>query len=141
METTKQLEREKELVGDLLLAGLKRRREVLVVEMARRFYSALLNHTPAGGGAESDEGWLRIESLSQLRATVGGRFRNLKQKWVEAGFPLREHRGDRSESGEVRTEGWMSLADWVTKQGFDVRLAPPGESWLFEVRSSAKNGE
>lgn len=86
------------------------------------------------------EGWEKIESLSQLRSVVGGRFQNLKKKWVEAGFPLREHRGDRGGIEiEISQQGWLELAVWVSGQGYEVRLADSSSAWFFEVRKLKKS--
>ena len=85
------------VVRALVRSAMLRRRQAITFAVARRFaecfHSSALTVTDSP--SQNESGWLRIESLSQLRATVGGRFQNLKQKWVEAGFPLREHRGDR----------------------------------------------
>ena len=91
------------------------------------------------GAVQSSTGeWLPIESLSKLRAIVGGRFQNIKNKWVEAGFPLREHRGDRQEEFEVNKDGWISLSNWIISQGYEARLAAENPKCLFEIRAANK---
>jgi hypothetical protein len=103
---------------------------------------ALLEH--CGGGAEpavtardatkgGDE-WVKITSLSQLRALVGGRFQQLKDRWVAAGFPLREHRGDRSKGATVDEAAWLDLAVWISRQGFEARRDASLSDELFAVR-------
>jgi hypothetical protein len=84
----------------------------------------------------TDEGeeWIQILSLSRLRSVVGGRFQNLKDKWIEAGFPLREHRGDTGAQYEVSEEGWIAISNWIAGQGFEARLASSDSKHLFEVR-------
>ena len=128
-----------ETLRNLVRQSLSRRRQAIVFTLAKRFLSCL-NDLGVGESqkvAVLEEGWKRIESLSQLRALVGGRFQNLKHKWTEAGFPLREHRGDREGKAEVNPGGWLELALWIDKQGFEVRLAREEDPWLFEVRSHA----
>lgn len=120
------------LVGE----ALERQRQVITFHLARSLQRCLASAgaVPVDNIDESRDSWTRIESLSQLRAAVGGRFKNLKEKWISAGFPLREHRGDREGKAAVVPEGWTDLALWINKQGFDVRLASESDPWLFEVR-------
>lgn len=131
---------EAERVVTLVKRAMDRRRQALVHELARVWYRWMREQ--GSTGAESprptdDNGWTRVESLSQLRALVGGRFQNLKEKWVAAGFPLREHRGDRSGQKVLDYDGWVALALWVQRQGFEVRLATESDAWLFEIRAAA----
>ena len=125
-------------VRELVRSAMGRRRQVLVYHTARKLHSMLSDYRleEDTGGASSSE-WIRIESLSRLRALVGGRFQNLKDRWVSAGFPLREHRGDRSGKKSLEQEGWIELSAWIHKQGFEIRLAEEHEPWLFEVRKLA----
>jgi hypothetical protein len=127
-----------EAVRSLVRSAMSRRQQAITFSVAKRFAECFQVSGVVSGESptRSDSGWLRIESLSQLRATVGGRFQNLKQKWTEAGFPLREHRGDREGKAEFRQEGWLELSLWINKQGYDARLARDEEPWLFEVRKS-----
>jgi hypothetical protein len=114
------------------------RRNVIVYTLARKIFAAL--ESVGAGGARSlpidTSTWTKIESLSQLRTVVGGRFQNLKERWIAAGLPLREHRGDRKEQARLNFDGWMELAAWVSRQGFEVRLAEENEQWLFEIRQA-----
>lgn len=87
---------------------------------------------------QNGKGWLAIESLSALRNLVGGRFHNLKERWVEAGFPLKEHRGDKTQKFEVNKQGWVELSNWIMKQGYEARLVLDREDCLFELRSVGK---
>ncbi|HQH27736.1 MAG TPA: hypothetical protein PLP17_10100 [Oligoflexia bacterium] len=115
------------------------RRTALVYQLARQVFE-VLDAVPAetAQAAKSDPNWQQVESLSQLRAVVGGRFQNLKEKWIKAGLPLREHRGDRAERANLDMHGWLELASWISRQGFEVRLADREDSCLFEVRESSE---
>ena len=126
----------KELVQD----ALHLRRRAIVYDLAKRFYTLFDSIDAAGlttANEEHDSPWSEIASLSQLRAVVGGRFKNLKEKWVAAGFPLREHRGDRSAGAELNYDAWIELSAWIHKQGFEVRLASDERACFFEVRKQA----
>ena len=133
--TKNQQERQAELRA-FVRRAIERRRQVLGYEIARRCES-LMNEKQLRGqipGDESGTDWIRIESLSKLRALVGGRFQNLKDRWVRAGFPLREHRGDRTGQKNIDYQGWIELSAWINKQGFELKLADEKEEWLFELR-------
>lgn len=82
--------------------------------------------------------WIEIESLSRLRALVGGRFQNLKKRWEEAGFPLREHKGDKGKELSLDEKGWIELSNWIMQQGYEARLTPEKPRCLFELRSLRK---
>ncbi len=113
-------------------------------DLHRELFAFCLRGAPASGPGPvasdatarsgSDEGWSEIASLSQLRAVVGGRFQNLKDRWVQSGFPLKEHRGDKSLEYSLKDVGWLELSSWISKQGFEVRLRPDKEKCLFEIR-------
>lgn len=124
------------LIRRLVREGVERRRQAIVYELARSLLGRLRASEVAVGGADAGEqaDWVRVESLSQLRATVGGRFQNLKKRWISAGFPLREHRGDREGSADIDETGWVELSLWIGKQGFEARLASESDPWLLEVR-------
>lgn len=122
-------------IAEFVKSAVSRRRASLVVHLAQEIYqrmegSAVL-HDP---GATAVGGWTGVHSLSQLRAIVGGRFKNLKEKWTEAGFPIRAHRGDRLERAAIDPTGWTGLAQWISRQGFDARLPTEEEEFLFAVR-------
>lgn len=116
--------------------AIERRSHVLVYEIANRLFDIFRREEVGAGilAMEESTDWTSIESLSQLRAIVGGRFQNIKQKWVEAGFPLREHRGDRGERAQINDRGWTELALWINRQGFEARLASEPGHGIFEVR-------
>ena len=124
---------------ELVRAALGRRRQAIVYALAERFHQMIRFETSeASPENEADQGdWTPIESLSQLRSVVVGRFQNLKQKWIAAGLPLREHRGDRSGEASLDEEGWLALSIWINKQGFEARLVSNNDTYLFEIRSSA----
>jgi hypothetical protein len=119
-------------------------REVLedVFEQKREFFLSAIREKLAGMSVRSPEAdseddgaeWTPIGSLSRLRSVVGGRFQNLKSRWVAAGFPLREHRGDKGGEYEVDEEGWLELSTWIAGQGFEARIASNDSKHLFEVR-------
>ena len=80
--------------------------------------------------------WIPVESLSRLRGIVGGRFQNLRKRWIDAGFPFREHRGDKSGDYTLDERGWIELSNWILKQGYEARLAPKEADHLFELRAT-----
>lgn len=114
------------------------RHDVFVHDIVRR-----LRERRVQGGVELDlqageSGWIDVESLSRLRNVVGGRFENIKKKWVGAGFPLREHRGDKSGTFEIDNEGWIELSNWMSKHGFESRLRPDKPECLFQIKPVVK---
>lgn len=123
---------------ELVRAALQRRRQAIVYGLAEHFFARLefQKSAPTPSEVENGETWVGIESLSQLRSVVGGRFQNLKQKWVAAGLPLREHRGDRKGEATIDEDGWLALSVWINKQGYEARLVNDNENYLFEVRST-----
>ncbi len=138
MKTSKQQE-DRDALRQLVRRSIERRRQVLVYEMAKKYQSVLGNRQFEAATEEApDDSWIRIESLSRLRALVGGRFQNLKDRWVRSGFPLREHRGDRSGKKNFDFQGWVELSAWIHKQGFEIRLAEEQDPWLFEIRKLGK---
>lgn len=108
------------------------RREFFVHEIAEYLQQTGLN---PGGAAPPGEQWLQVESLSRLRSVVGGRFQNLRERWVAAGLPLREHRGDKSTGYTIDEKGWIELTNWILKQGYEARLAAADSDYLFELRA------
>lgn len=122
-------------IGELLFSVLKSRRRAIVYDLGRRIYSQLKTKaSSAHFEAEQSSGWIEVYSLSQLRSIVGGRFQNLKDRWVDAGFPLRAHRGDRKDPALVNSRGWVELANWIGKQGYEAALATAEDGFLFSVR-------
>ena len=116
--------------------ALERHEESLLGGMVERLHNAGFGERPvAQTGMQGSSGWLPIESLSALRSLVGGRFHNLKERWIEAGFPLKEHRGDKPQKFEVNQQGWIELSNWILKQGFEARLALESGDCLFELRA------
>jgi len=137
-----------ELLSESMLSSVEQALSQTLEERVDIYTHELLSQLEASGigkvsGAaqtqnESDSKWIAIESLSSLRNLVGGRFHNLKEKWIEAGFPLREHRGDKAGEVEVKKQGWIELTNWILKQGYEARLAPDREDCLFELRPLEK---
>ena len=95
-------------IKNIVQMAVQRRRHVLVYHIARRLFD-VVSIDERSDNEEAAEGleWHKIASLSQLRSLVGGRFSNLKQKWVASGFPLREHRGDREGTAELNYNEWV----------------------------------
>ena len=118
-------------IRDSICSAIERRRTVLVNEIAKTIYEEL-SHKIEHSSFESD--WIPIESLSKLRQVVGGRFQNIKLKWLAAGFPLRAHRGDRQEEASLNEAGWLELSKWIYNQGYDVKLGVDSSEKLFEVK-------
>ncbi len=110
-------------------------RDVAVTAVIRAFEPLIsVSNVPMTPSELSAE-WLPIESLSMLRQIVGGRFQNLRDRWVKAGFPLKEHRGARvSAKVEVSETGWMELVTWIQSQGFEARRSEETGGALFEVK-------
>lgn len=113
--------------------------------LRRQILSLLLQKggIPTGGEPEAETvaSWIVIDSLSRLRSEVGGRFDNIKRKWLGAGFPLREHRGDRDKEYEVDEEGWERMVHWLLKHNFEARLTPDVPDCFFEIRAVAQEDE
>ena len=122
-----------------LEAALAERRDYLVQGIFSRIAAALRSKSGSVGTGAGKE-WVEIESLSSLRALVGGRFASLKKKWVDAGFPLRQHRGDKAHDYKIREEGWIELAAWIAKQGFEAKLATPEEDCPIKIRQLGIKG-
>jgi hypothetical protein len=120
------------IVDDSVRSTLQSRRPFIVAELRRRIGSQITASSEAQAGR--DESWSDIESLSRLRGIVGGRFQNLRDRWIAAGFPLKEHRGEKSEPVDVNQEGWIELSNWIMKQGFECRLTPSKSNCLFQLR-------
>lgn len=127
------VERSAERYLELLDRVLAREHDILVAEVTRRFRG--VSHETEGQLVPAEPVWIEIESLSRLRAVVGGRFQNLRDRWVGAGFPLREHRGDKDGEFSLNEAGWIELSNWVLKQGFESRLTPDKPGCLFELRA------
>jgi hypothetical protein len=97
-------------------------------------------HSPTVFTGQVEAGWEKIESLSSLRAIVGGRFQQLKDRWVGAGLPLREKKGDRTQLSKIDGAGWNELALWINKQGFEIRRPDQSDtsSTVLEIRKSER---
>jgi len=121
-----------------LREAFERHRDRFVHEISAKLgRSALKDGVISDNGSKENE-WIAIESLSRLRNLVGGRFQNLKKKWMNAGFPLREHRGDKGTDYQVDQKGWIELSNWILKQGYEAKLAPEQSKYLFELRELDK---
>lgn len=119
----------------LVRDSFERRRHAVIFDLARKLRRRLdENNVGSSSQDDAEREWIKIESLSQLRAQVGGRFKNIKEKWLKAGFPLREHRGDRAHKAAVDYDAWVEMANWILRQGYESRLAEENESWLMEIR-------
>lgn len=125
-----------EFTESLLEEVLEKQADLLVFEISEKFIAAMSGQISSGLSVKTVEApdWIQVESLSKLRTLVGGRFQNLKKKWVEGGFPLREHKGDKGKGFKVTEKGWIKLSEWIMSQGFEARLTPDSPLSLFEVR-------
>lgn len=84
-----------------------------------------------------DSDWVVISSLSQLRREVGGRFNLIKDRWVEAGFPLKANRGEEKGDYVLQEEGWVKMSSWLIEQGYGVQLLSADDSrGYFEVKKT-----
>ena len=130
------VEAEREVLADVVNAAFDRRRPQLAFELQRVLSQAdPLDPTATTASASAAvKSWVAVESLSRLRSLVGGRFQNVKDRWVEAGFPLREHRGEELRQVTPSEKGWLELSTWIAKQGFEARLTPESKDGFFEVR-------
>lgn len=143
----KKLQREIDatVVGDLLRRSadrylhlvervLMREHDIIAAEITRRL-GGVVGESAGAAPLAVESTWIEIESLSRLRGIVGGRFQNLRDRWVGAGFPLREHRGDKESDFSLNEAGWIELSNWILKQGFESRLTPDKPGCLFELRA------
>jgi len=121
-----------------LTEAFRSRRDVFIFEMVKKLRREQLSQQAAVPEGAEQGGWVDVESLSRLRNVVGGRFENIKKKWVGAGFPLREHRGDKVKDFEIDTEGWVELSNWMSKHGFESRLRPDRAECLFQIKALPK---
>ena len=111
--------------------------EVIVYELVRGLEESGMIGVPLESGLSSQAGeWIPVKSFSNLRGLVGGRFENLKKKWMAAGLPLREQKRE-SSSKVMEPEAWSALAAWILKQGYESRLASKGSGYIFEIRKLA----
>ena len=112
-----------------IVAGIRAR----IAEIATR-----VNQPQEGepGETETESAWIGIDSLSRLRGHVGGRFQNLKERWLGAGFPLKDHRGDKLEVITLDPLGWLELVSWLSRQGFEARAVDATKGFYFEIKGS-----
>ncbi|MCB0319827.1 MAG: hypothetical protein KDD60_02810, partial [Bdellovibrionales bacterium] len=113
------------IIESEFVAVLEQNREFLVQMLVAKMGGVKVSDDPLELGnplGVEAEGWMTIASLSQLRKEVGGRFQNLRERWLNAGFPLKAHRGDPSERYELDKAGWLEMSSWLVKQGFECRL-------------------
>lgn len=87
-----------------------------------------------GSNSEQELNWVPIVSLSSLRAEVGGRFDILKNRWIQAGFPLRAHRGDAGENFSMSEEGWIELCSWLASRGYQAKPGGSDSRTLFQIK-------
>lgn len=124
----------------LVEEALRLNEELFVHEIEKRLKSvprASLDNVDSNSPTEesdSSEQWTGVESMSRLRGIVGGRFQNLKERWLSAGLPLKEHRGSKTRSYKIEKDGWIELSSWISQQGYEVRLASEEDDYLFFVR-------
>ncbi len=124
-------------VMTIVEAAAQREHDGLVAMLVQKLRGISASPTVVDSAGVTSE-WVGIESLSRLRSVVGGRFQNIKKKWVDAGFPLREHRGDRWKEFEMDRDAWLELAAWIAKQGYEARLTPESEEFIFQLKAQSK---
>lgn len=95
--------------------------------------------TQAGSGVTNiepteDTDWTAVDSMSKLRAIVGGRFDTLKAKWQAAALPVKQKKGDDIPEFVVDPSGWTDLESWLLKMGYKARLRPDLADRVFEIR-------
>lgn len=123
----------------LLAQSMLQAFEAIRPQLASRLLECLKNSVPDGPSTDSQkpEQWEPIESMSKLRALVGGRFQNIKAKWTKAGLPVKEHKGDLIEEIQVNEKGWVELSNWILKQGYEARLGDQSKGILLELRKAS----
>ncbi|MDC0357517.1 hypothetical protein OAO01_01780 [Oligoflexia bacterium] len=124
---------------DVIREVFASKKEFFVHAVAQKLRNSDLAYAQAPDAGQAVDEWIAIESLSRLRSVVGGRFQNLKKRWIEAGLPLRQHRGDKGKAYTISKEGWMELCNWILKQGFEARLSDDKTTYLFELKAIKKD--
>jgi len=123
-----------ETVKDLVSTVLRENRAYYVSQFLDALRGSGLSFEESLNQSVIEVEWVDIESLSQLRAVVGGRFQNLRTRWLKAGLPLREHRGDKESSYEIDKAGWAELTGWLLDQGYQAKLVDNDrESTIFQL--------
>jgi len=124
-------------VEQVVSAAFAQKRAVILRSMYNE-WSAVLNAEEGETSSKSASavGWEEIVSLSSLRKIVGGRFQLLRERWMKAGFPLKEHRGtvlDADSSSRGNPDEFFS---WLDSQGFLVRRQDDKlkSGILFEIK-------
>jgi len=123
-----------ETIVTAVARALDEREQGLIAEIVQQLRPIVKAAGQASPAPQLRDDWAGVESLSRLRSVVGGRFQNIKKKWTDAGFPLREHRGDKWQEYTLDKNGWLELVIWIAKQGFEARLTPESREMLFELR-------
>jgi len=120
------MDREKQ-IEILVDEFMERRKHVVAHALAHLFKDRL---------KENKSEWIAISSLSQLRSEVGGRFQNIKDKWIASGFPLKEHRGDIVAEFSCDLKNWLLLQKWIESRGYSARLGSKSDSCFFYVKAT-----
>lgn len=123
----------------LVREAIELRRHALVFQAAE-IWEELLRGVQVVEERVNQPQWRPIASLSQLRGLVGVRFQKLREQWVAAGFPLREHRGDRPIRPEIDEPAWQEFVAWLQGEGFLVRRATPESEAFFEISKQESIG-
>lgn len=111
-----------------------RRRDYYIDSLARRIIAVGGTVVGEKGKTNTLATWTKISSLSGLRTLVGGRFANLKERWMAVGFPLRDA-SEEGVKGRVNRAAWLELANWIEGQGYAARLPEDSsDGTLLEVR-------
>ncbi len=128
------VERTTELFEEVVQEVFQSRKEAYILYIMDRLRGRAAVAPGDISAPSSDEPWIEIESLSRLRSVVGGRFQNIRKKWLGAGLPLREHRGDKQDEYEIVAEGWVELSNWILKQGYEARTTNDKTGCVIELR-------
>ena len=121
-------------LGKMVRSQLEEKRDFYVHEIVQAVNKSAVERREPQAAVTTSEQWVPIDSLSQLRAIVGGRFENLKKRWLDSGFPLKESKGEKLGKIKRNQEGWTELSSWALKQGFEIRTRPDLENALFELK-------
>ncbi len=122
-----------DLLSQVFNEAFKKNKDFLVHQLALRFSLSGQPASSAEGDVNAESEWIVIDSLSKLRALVGGRFESLKARWQGAGFPLKRKKGDKISDYQVNDAGWVELESWIAKQGYLARCRPDKENCVFEI--------
>lgn len=124
------------LLTKVVEEAFSQNREYLLSQIERTLGQAPRANETEVVSANNLAEWIAVDSLSRLRALVGGRFESLKARWQGAGFPLKRKKGDKISDYQIIESGWSELEGWISKQGFSARRRVDLEDRLFEIKKN-----